>query len=72
MGCKEDDEKAYTTSEGMVGRSFRRGVRKGLAAVTGGLISGDPVGGSFASLAEDAAKELPKAISRSRKSRDED
>ena len=67
MGRKEDDEKAYTTSEGMVGRSFRRGVRKGIKAVTGGLISGDPVGGSFTSLAEDAARELPTAIKRSRK-----
>ena len=71
MSWKEDDEKAYRTSEGMVGRSFRRGVRKGVKAVTFGLVSGDPVRGSFESLAKDAAKELPMAIKRSRESRDD-
>ena len=65
MGWKEDDEKAYTTYEGIVGRSFRRGVRKGLSAVTFGLIKGtDPM----SELAQDAAKELAtKVIPRSLK-----
>lgn len=66
MGWKEDDEKAYRTSEGMIGRSFRRGVRKGLKAVTLGLAGGDPVSGSVSALARDAAKELPTAVKRSR------
>ncbi len=55
----------------MFGRSFRRGVRKGLKAVTFGLANGDPVGGSFKALAEDAAEELPKAIKRSPENRDD-
>ena len=65
MGWNEDDEKAYTTYEGIVGRSFRRGVRKGLSAVTFGLIKGtDPM----TELAQDAAKELAtKVIPRSLK-----
>ncbi len=68
MGAREDDEKAYTTSEGMAGRAFRRGVRKGLKAVTGGLVDGDPVGGAAKNLAADAAEELvTKVIPRSRK-----
>jgi hypothetical protein len=67
MGWKEDDEKAYTTSDDIVGRSFRRGIRKGLAAVTFGLIKGtDPM----SELAGDAAKELAtKVIPRSGKNR---
>jgi len=32
MGRKEDDEKAYTTYDGIVGRSFRRGMRKAAKA----------------------------------------
>jgi len=65
MGKKEDDEKAYTTSDDIVGRSFRRGVRKGLSAVTLGLVKGaDPM----SELAGDAAKELvTKVIPRSKK-----
>lgn len=60
MGWKEDEEKSYTTYDGIVGRSFRRGVRKGLSAVTFGLVKGtDPM----SELAGDAAKELvTKAI----------
>lgn len=70
MGRKEDDEKAYTTYDGIVGRSFRRGVRKGLKAVSGGLLGGgDPVSGTFKNLAQDALKELPTAIKRSKKNK---
>jgi len=67
MGWKEDDDKAYTTYNGIVGRSFRRGVRKGLSAVTLGLIKGtDPM----SELATDAAKELvTKVIPRNRKNK---
>ncbi len=65
MGKKEDDEKAYTTYDGILGRSFRRGVRKGLSAVTLGLVKGtDPM----SELAQDAAKEVvTKVIPRSKK-----
>ncbi len=72
MSWEDDDEKAYTTYEGIVGRSFRRGVRKGLKAVTLGLFSDDPVRGSFEALGRDAARELPTAIERSRRNRDDD
>ena len=73
MGTKEDDEKAYTTSDDLVGRSIRRGTRKAISALTLGLISsGDPLTGSMSSLAQDAAKELPTAIKRSRENRDDD
>ena len=67
MGKKEDDEKAYTTYDGIVGRSFRRGVRKGLSAVTFGIVKGtDPM----SELAGDAAKELvTKAIPRGMKNK---
>ena len=69
MGRKEDDEKAYTTYDGLVGRSIRRGTRKAFSALTLGLISGsDPV----SNLAADAAKELPTAIRRSRENRCDD
>lgn len=69
MGRKEDDERAYTTYDGIVGRSFRRGMRKAAKALTFGLASGDPVKGTFTSLAGDAARELPKAIKRSKKNK---
>ncbi len=36
----EDEENAYRTEAGMVGRSIRRGTRKGLAAVAGAIIGG--------------------------------
>lgn len=72
MGTKEDDEKAYTTYNGIVGRSIRRGTRKAVKALTFGLVSGDVVGGSFKALAEDAAKELPTAIERSRRNDQDD
>jgi len=63
MDWKKDEKNAYRTDEGMAGRAFRRGVRKGLSAVTFGLISGsDPV----TNLAQDAGKELiTKVIPRS-------
>jgi hypothetical protein len=69
MGRREDDEKAYTTSDGMVGRSFRRGMRKAAEALTFGLLSGKGPAGVFKALGADAAKELPKAIKRSRENR---
>jgi hypothetical protein len=72
MSWKEDDEKAYTTYDGIVGRSIRRGTRKALKALTLGLLGGDVVGGSFKALGEDAAKELPTAIHRSRQNEDDD
>ncbi len=63
MGWREDDEKAYRTSEDMVGRSIRRGTRKAVKALTLGLIGGtDPV----TELGVDAAEELvTKVIPRS-------
>ncbi len=70
MSRKEDDEKAYTTSEDIVGRSIRRGTRKAIKALTFGILGGDPVKGSFKNLAEDALEELPKAIERSRKNKE--
>jgi hypothetical protein len=72
MGKHEDDERAYTTYDDIVGRSIRRGTRKALKALSLGLISDDPVSGSLKELAEDAARELPTAIERSRRNRDED
>lgn len=72
MGWKEDDDKAYTTYDDIVGRSIRRGTRKALKALTLGLISDDPVGGSLKNLAQDAAEELPTAIERSRRNRGDD
>lgn len=65
MGWKEDDEKAYTTSEGMVGRSIRRGTRKAVKALTLGIVTGsDPI----KELGKDAAVELTtKVIPRSKK-----
>lgn len=63
MSWKDDDKKAYTTSKGMGGRSIRRGTRKAAKALGLGLVTGsDPV----SNLAADAAKELPKAIKRSK------
>jgi len=68
MTREEDDEKAYTTYDGIVGRSIRRGTRKALSALTFGILGGgDPLKGSLDHLAEDALKELPTAIERSRK-----
>ena len=60
----EDEKNAYRTSEGMVGRSIRRGTDKAIKALSFGLIGkGDPI----SNLAEDAAKELiTKTIPRSR------
>lgn len=73
MGAKEDDEKAYTTYDGIVGRSIRRGTRKAIKALTLGLLGGgDPLKGSLKNLAQDAIEELPTAIERSRKKREND
>ena len=59
MGWQEDDEKAYTTYEGIVGRSMRRGTRKALKVLTLGLLGGDdPITG----LAKDAAEELATKV----------
>ena len=70
MGRKEDDEKAYTTYDGIVGRSIRRGTRKVVKALTLGIAGGgDPLTGSLTELGKDAAKELPTAIKRSRQNR---
>ena len=65
MGAKEDDEKAYTTYDGIVGRSIRRGTRKAVKALTFGLLGGsDPIH----ELGKDAAEELvTKVIPRSKK-----
>ena len=67
MGWREDDEKAYTTSDDIVGRSIRRGTRKAIKALTLGLIGG---GHPLKNLAEDAATELPTAIRRSRRNKE--
>ena len=67
MGWKEDDEKAYTTYDDIVGRSIRRGTRKAISALTLGLVSGsDPM----TELGKDALRELPTAIERSQKNKD--
>ena len=71
MSKEEDDAKAYTTYEGIVGRSFRRGTRKAIKALSAGLLGGgDPVSGSLGALGADALKELPTAIKRSKRNRD--
>lgn len=70
MGRKEDDEKAYTTYDDIVGRSIRRGTRKAVKALTGGLLGGgNPLEGSLKGLAKDAARELPTAIERSKRNK---
>jgi len=63
FSSKEDDERAYRTSEDMVGRSIRRGTDKALKVLTLGILGGsDPMTG----LAKDAAEELvTKVIPRS-------
>lgn len=72
MGAEEDDEKAYTTYDDIVGRSIRRGTRKALAALTFGLLGGgDPLEGSLKHLAEDAIEELPTAIERSQRNEED-
>lgn len=70
MSWEDDDEKAYTTYDDIVGRSIRRGTRKAISALTLGLIKGtDPL----SELAEDAAEELvTKVIPRSIDNDDED
>lgn len=67
MSWEEDDRKAYTTYDDIVGRSLRRGTRKALKALTLGILGGgDPLTSSLKNLAQDAAQELPTAIKRSR------
>lgn len=63
FASEEDERNAYRTSEGVVGRSFRRGLDKAVSALTLGLVTGsDPV----SNLGTDAAKELTtKVIPRS-------
>ena len=72
MSAEDDDERADTTYDDIVGRSIRRGTRKAIKALTFGILSGDPVKGSLEHLAEDALEELPTAIGRNRQSRDDD
>ena len=69
MSWKDDDEKAYTTYDDIIGRSIRRGTRKALKALTFGLIGGsDPI----TELGKDAAEEIvTKVIPRSKKSEDD-
>lgn len=63
MSRKDDDEKAYTTYDGIVGRSLRRGTRKAAKALTFGLIGGSH---PLKELAKDAGEELvTKVIPRS-------
>jgi len=70
MGKKEDDDRAYTTYDDIVGRSIRRGTRKAIKALTFGLLDGeDLLESSLKNLAQDAAKELPTAIKRSRENK---
>lgn len=75
----DDEEKAYRTSDDMVGRSIRRGTIKGLKAVGGALIGlglGGPVGAvlgaALTNLATDAAVEVvTKVIPRSLEEKEE-
>ena len=70
MSRKDDDARAYTTYDGIVGRSIRRGTRKAVKALTLGILGGDdPLAGSLKHLADDARNELPTAIERSRRNR---
>ena len=64
----KDERDAYRTSEGMVGRSIRRGTDKAIRALTLGLAGGsDPV----TELGKDAAQELAtKVIPRSMENKD--
>ena len=64
MGYREDEENAYRTYDGIVGRSFRRGTRKALTCLSLGLIKGsDPL----SELVGDAAGELlTKTLPRAR------
>jgi hypothetical protein len=63
-GAMSDERDAYRTRKGMVGRSIRRGTKKGLKAVAYGVATGrSPLG----HLAADAAKDAAKAYSRSKK-----
>ena len=51
-----DDELAYTIYQGMVGRSIRRGIRKGIKVISFGLVGR----AAAAPLAMPTAKERPK------------
>ncbi len=65
MGSRDDDERAYRTSEDMVGRSIRRGTRKAIKALTFGALGGDVASGAATHLASDAAREAAEAYRRS-------
>lgn len=78
MSWEDDEEKAYRTSDDIVGRSIRRGTVKGLKAVAGAIIGGAlggpigaAIGAALGNLALDALEELPKAISRSQEDDDD-
>lgn len=70
MSRKDDDEKAYTTYDDIIGRSIRRGTRKALKALTLGILFGnDPI----REIGSDAAEELiTKVIPRSMNKNDDD
>ena len=76
MSWRDDEEKAYRTKDDLLGRSIRRGTKKGLMAVAGALIggaAGGPVGlfiGAMKGLFIDALTEAPKAINRSQEKED--
>jgi len=73
MSKEEDDARAYTTYDDIVGRSIRRGTPKAIKALTFGLLGGaDPLAGSLGQLGRDALNELPTAIERSQRKRDND
>jgi hypothetical protein len=63
FATEEDEKNAYRTSEGMIGRSIRRGTDKAINAITFGLVkSSHPIN----ELSTDAAQELlTKVIPRS-------
>ena len=62
MGSREDDERAYRTSEDMVGRSIRRGTRKAIKALTFGALGGDVASGAATHLASDGLERRRKPI----------
>lgn len=66
----EDEENAYRTNDGMLGRSIRRGTDKALKALTFGLLGGsNPID----ELGKDAAEEIvTKVIPRSLEEKEDD
>ncbi len=70
FSSKKDDEEAYRTNKGIVGRSFRRGTDKALKAVTFGIFGGS---NPIEELGKDAAAEIgTKIIPRSQEDNEED